>query len=388
MELLVVITIIAILIALLLPAVQAAREAARRAQCANNLKQIGMSATFATSTWGSFRPSSAGSAARPPTAASARFFHLLHYIELGNLYETTYIQSSYPYSYPCSFTFVGGTHDSRQNIGNKVVQTYVCPSDDSQPYVLPNWGWAGSCYASNFQIFGNTDEAPPYADCCDDAGVAKWQGEKRMRDIRDGTSNTLLFAEKFANCNQTGPYATRQYSPDGLSGATLSARWDGLDYFSADFRRLHLGAGVDVPRHAAALDLSRPLQPDAGVNAASGRDECLLRRRQRPVAVQFAQRRDMVARSTPAGGEVIPKERSEADLAVDYGLARSDDNDEDGEEDLPGDGSLDAPFSSAWRLRPTGDGRGFGQGHVSRRAGDIRHHCLYRRRRTRDVGDD
>src|SRR5450755_3744538 len=41
-ELLVVIAIIAVLIALLLPAVQAAREAARRAQCVNNLKQIGL----------------------------------------------------------------------------------------------------------------------------------------------------------------------------------------------------------------------------------------------------------------------------------------------------------------------------------------------------------
>src|SRR5690242_15326128 len=41
-ELLVVIAIIAVLIALLLPAVQAAREAARRAQCINNMKQIGL----------------------------------------------------------------------------------------------------------------------------------------------------------------------------------------------------------------------------------------------------------------------------------------------------------------------------------------------------------
>ena len=53
-ELLVVIAIIAVLIALLLPAVQAAREAARRAQCVNNLKQMGLAAHNYQSTSGSF----------------------------------------------------------------------------------------------------------------------------------------------------------------------------------------------------------------------------------------------------------------------------------------------------------------------------------------------
>src|SRR5277367_6798852 len=53
-ELLVVIAIIAVLIALLLPAVQAAREAARRAQCTNNLKQLGLAAANYESSTGCF----------------------------------------------------------------------------------------------------------------------------------------------------------------------------------------------------------------------------------------------------------------------------------------------------------------------------------------------
>jgi prepilin-type N-terminal cleavage/methylation domain-containing protein/prepilin-type processing-associated H-X9-DG protein len=92
-ELLVVIAIIAVLIALLLPAVQAAREAARRAQCTNNLKQLGLSIhNYLTATqavppdavmWGP-----AGGSGPPNTGQDqSPHMRLTPYLELTNIYN-------------------------------------------------------------------------------------------------------------------------------------------------------------------------------------------------------------------------------------------------------------------------------------------------------------
>src|SRR5947199_3806707 len=78
-ELLVVIAIIAVLIALLLPAVQAAREAARRAQCVNNLKQIGLAIHNYSDTLGSLPPG------RKACCYGTWNLFILPYLEQGDL---------------------------------------------------------------------------------------------------------------------------------------------------------------------------------------------------------------------------------------------------------------------------------------------------------------
>ena len=96
-ELLVVIAIIAVLIALLLPAVQAAREAARRAQCTNNLKQLGLALANYESA-NSCYPMAAFAQYLPngsPDQAMSCFVALLAYVEQAPLYSAFNVSLAY-----------------------------------------------------------------------------------------------------------------------------------------------------------------------------------------------------------------------------------------------------------------------------------------------------
>ena len=149
-ELLVVIAIIAVLIALLLPAVQAAREAARRAQCTNNLKQLGLAAANFESTNGSFPPGYGPFPTTLMTDCMGPFSgcrlnvlgQLLQYMEQGSLYaafNTTADICIFQVGYP--------------NITAQVtlINSYVCPSDPAQERIGSN-----VAYTNYFASLGAT----------------------------------------------------------------------------------------------------------------------------------------------------------------------------------------------------------------------------------------
>ena len=242
-ELLVVIAIIGILVALLLPAIQAARGAARRTQCQSNVKQISLGLQSFVAALKRFPPQFGWLSTNNVTGANSGdvgtvFFHLLPYIEERNTFQLALIQANQNQTYPCSFTQVAGTHDSRDTLGGQELGVYICPDDVSQSYTLPNWGWGGSSYATNFQVLGAQKGTPTNGDnTCDPNGVALWQGRTTIAQIRDGTSNTILIAEKFGDCQSTGPYPgnpSNWFSPQN-GGGNMWARWDGLDSWQPTF---------------------------------------------------------------------------------------------------------------------------------------------------------
>ncbi|MDX2035325.1 MAG: DUF1559 domain-containing protein [Isosphaeraceae bacterium] len=125
-ELLVVIAIIAVLIALLLPAVQAAREAARRAQCVNNLKQIGLALHNYHDSNSSF----------PPTGDSGQGNRTQVYIGMKARILPFLEQSALYNAMNYSFTSTNGyNHPANDTVRVTKVASFLCPSDGNEPTV-------------------------------------------------------------------------------------------------------------------------------------------------------------------------------------------------------------------------------------------------------------
>jgi len=194
-ELLVVIAIIAVLIALLLPAVQSAREAARRAQCTNNLKQIGLAIHNYHTASNTFPPGAAAS--RNPLNIldgpqnpcinwmgwSAHGL-LLSYMEGTPIYNAInfdFDPISWP-SYPFNSTLV-----------NTRLATFLCPSDGNAGKTFHN-----SYYASvGTTTLAAGDTWANLSTCTGGRGTGLFyygQGYG-IAEITDGSSNTVAFSE-------------------------------------------------------------------------------------------------------------------------------------------------------------------------------------------------
>ncbi|WP_337174965.1 DUF1559 domain-containing protein [Paludisphaera sp.] len=216
-ELLVVIAIIAVLIALLLPAVQAAREAARRAQCVNNLKQMGLAMHNYESSVGAFPPPKIFSGSCLYTNPGGRVLNTTVFALILPYFEQTALANAYNYSQASNNTNFGAGGNTVV-VGSDLVNTTVvstmisslwCPSDiepdlATDTNTSPTWPYRRiSARRSNYQV--NTTIYTDYY--CPGSGSNTFSPNSAQRGpffidlattisaITDGTSNTFLGGE-------------------------------------------------------------------------------------------------------------------------------------------------------------------------------------------------
>jgi prepilin-type N-terminal cleavage/methylation domain-containing protein len=214
-ELLVVIAIIAILIGLLVPAVQKVREAAARSQCGNNLHQLAIGSHNRHDQLSKLPPLYGYDAGYQPANASGGrggwTYFLMPYIEQDNLYKNFAVLAGSNGTTPFDVYLPAAARPL-------FVKTYQCPADPSCPATGVDPGaWGVGTYAANTLVFAsvNTTWMTPTIDLT--------YGNARIpATFQDGTSNTILFGEKYAQCGTSGGNRT-QWPANGSPPAFFPA---------------------------------------------------------------------------------------------------------------------------------------------------------------------
>lgn len=246
-ELLVVIAIIGILVGLLLPAVQAAREAARRMQCSNNVKQLALAFHNYHDTFRNFpinfafrnRPGLGGGGPAISDTGKSWLQMSLPFIEQTNLFNNI----DFRFGLRISGGIPGDAVAIQKNrdVAATVVPTFLCPSDGQHDNgrltrrsdtVSGNEAWAvtnyKACAGRNWaygiynhpNLFGGRNGGNADGLNAGNGVLSSNQNNTnpitRMRDITDGTSNTLIIGEALPAFSQWNWW----YNPNAVTATT------------------------------------------------------------------------------------------------------------------------------------------------------------------------
>jgi len=235
-ELLVVIAIIGILVALLLPAIQAAREAAHRTECANNLKQIGLSLQNYHDTYKVFPPALINSSrsswrTRWPVKSTPVWMMLLPFMEedaLHDQYDFNYGNCrSNPYGAPIAGT--AALIAINEDIARTPIDALECPAHPEAGarsnsggtwYVRTNQPRSSYLVSTGYFVDYHADyDAYRTGGNRYRQGAFGNNGAARMGDITDGTSTTTLAGEAWGGRQYK---CSESYGPWGLAGIHTS----------------------------------------------------------------------------------------------------------------------------------------------------------------------